>query len=506
MEISRRDWSRYSKKLSAINQKAADTMQAYMDANPDADDDELIWAAVGIADKYGEAAGALACEMYDSTAKASGANVPPAEPADAPDIGETAKAVRGTMKNHDNSVPATVGRMVKQVGADTMLKNAKRDQAQFAWIPNGDTCAFCLTLASRGWQYMRADTLKNGHAEHIHANCDCEFAIRFDSDTNVEGYDPGRYRRIYDEAEGDTPDEKINAIRRAQYAVKTGKDGTLEEALTEEKVVPWTSKKMKAALGDNFGGFADKVNASPNKALYERFGETPTYVPDGKGFYQPSTDSVHFGMEYTHPGMDEYSTVGHESGHMFDHHLGRVDGLSYTEVDAINANCVIGSGRTLTLQPRPSNSDEFLSALRGDMERLRPKVADRTIRGELMSVVNPEVSNASSGVQDALDGFFGTQDKGILAWGHGNRYYNRYYNDKFVAFGNQQALKSTYQSLGFDASSLEKTKQISRSYEAASEAWANISSAVTCGGQELEYIREFMPDALAAYLKIVGGI
>lgn len=235
MEISRRDWSRYSKKLSAINQKATDTMQAYMDANPDADDDELIRAAVGIADKYGEAAGALSCEMYDSTAKASGANVPPAEPAEVPDYGETAKAVRGTMKNHDNTVPATVGRMVKQVGADTMLKNAKRDQAQFAWIPNGDTCAFCMTIASSGWQYMRADTLKHGHAEHIHANCDCEFAIRFDSDTNVEGYDPERYRKIYDEAEGDTPDEKINAIRRAQYAVETGKDATVTEALHAEK-------------------------------------------------------------------------------------------------------------------------------------------------------------------------------------------------------------------------------------------------------------------------------
>ena len=217
MEISRRDWVKYIRKLSAINKKAADRMQFWMDENPDADVDELIWAAQNITGYYGEAAASLACEMYDATAAAMGANVPAAVPASVPDYGETAKAIRGTLKNKDNTVPSTVGRMVKQMGADTTLQNAKRDQAQFAWIPNGDTCAFCLTLASQGWQNMRADTLKYGHAEHIHANCDCTFAIRFDTKSNVGGYDPGKYRRMYDDAEGDTPTEKINALRREFY-------------------------------------------------------------------------------------------------------------------------------------------------------------------------------------------------------------------------------------------------------------------------------------------------
>lgn len=224
MEISRSDWTKYIRKLSAINKKAADTMQFWLDNNPEADVDEMIWVAQNIAGRYGEAAGALACEMYDRTATAMGASVPPAVPADVPDYGETAKAIKGTLNNKQNTVPATVGRMVKQVGADTMLNNAKRDHAQFAWIPMGDTCAFCMTLASRGWQYMSKNALKNGHAEHIHANCDCEFAIRFDTESNVEGYDPEKYRKIYDDAEGDAPDDKINAIRRAIYARDTDRE------------------------------------------------------------------------------------------------------------------------------------------------------------------------------------------------------------------------------------------------------------------------------------------
>ena len=116
------------------------------------------------------------------------------------------------MKQSQSKVPATVARLVKQVGADTTLKNAKRDGAQFAWIPHGDTCAFCITLASRGWQYMSDEALKGGHAEHIHANCDCEYAVRFDGHSTVAGYDPDKYLEEYENAGGD-----INAMRRKRY-------------------------------------------------------------------------------------------------------------------------------------------------------------------------------------------------------------------------------------------------------------------------------------------------
>lgn len=84
-----------------------------------------------------------------------------------------------------------VSRLVKQAGADTSLKNAARDGAEWAWIPHGDTCAFCITLASRGWQRQSLKAMMGGHAEHIHSNCDCEYAIRFSHSTNVAGVRPG---------------------------------------------------------------------------------------------------------------------------------------------------------------------------------------------------------------------------------------------------------------------------------------------------------------------------
>ncbi len=98
------------------------------------------------------------------------------------------------------------------------MKNARRDGAQFAWGPHGDTCAFCITLAFRGWQYMSEAALKGDHADHIHANCDCEYAIRFDHSSTIARYDPDKYLAMYKGAKGNSSQAKLNALRREHYA------------------------------------------------------------------------------------------------------------------------------------------------------------------------------------------------------------------------------------------------------------------------------------------------
>ncbi len=213
MRISAKDWESYINKLSRINKKAADAMQAFIDKNGMDDMSAVVEYAYALATKYGEASGELACEMYDAVAEAAGKHVSPAEIAPTASYMDTAKAVHGTVLNPHNTVPQTVGRLVKQAGADTTLRNALRDGAKFAWVPHGETCAFCITLASRGWQNVSKRTLRNGHAEHIHANCNCEYAISFDKNPHVEGYDPDYYLSIYRNADGVKPADKIKSIR-----------------------------------------------------------------------------------------------------------------------------------------------------------------------------------------------------------------------------------------------------------------------------------------------------
>ncbi len=103
-------------------------------------------------------------------------------------------------------------------------------------MPRGDTCAFCITLASRGWQKASRAALKGGHAEHIHANCDCEYAVRFDGKSGVEGYDPEKYLKMYENAEGGSSQEKINSMRRELEAGKRDEiNARKREAYAEKK-------------------------------------------------------------------------------------------------------------------------------------------------------------------------------------------------------------------------------------------------------------------------------
>jgi len=220
MQISKNDWNNYIEKLSKINNTAAELMKKWVDKNGLSDINALIEYAHALITKYGEGSAALACEMYDAIAELSNVTVAAAEAAEVATMDETAKAIQGCLKQSPDGakISQVVGRMVKQAGADTTLKNAKRDGAEWAWVTTGDTCVFCLVLGSRGWQKASRAVLKGNHADHIHANCDCAFAIRFDEKTKYDSYDPEALYEKYNSAEGRSSQDKINSLRRMQYA------------------------------------------------------------------------------------------------------------------------------------------------------------------------------------------------------------------------------------------------------------------------------------------------
>ena len=230
MQITAKTWNEYITRLSRLNQKAGQLMREYIGSHGTESTDDLIAYAYGLVTKYGEGSAELACQMYDALAEAANAGAPAAEPAEPADYGEVARMVNATKSQNPANLPNGVSRLVKRAGADTTLKNAVRDGAEWAWVPHGDTCPFCITLASNGWQKARSKVLKGGHAEHIHANCDCEFAIRFDHNTTVAGYDPEKYLAQYNAAGGDinkmrrgnyaANKERINAQKRAAYALR----------------------------------------------------------------------------------------------------------------------------------------------------------------------------------------------------------------------------------------------------------------------------------------------
>ena len=214
MQITARAWNEYITRLSRLNQKAGQLMREYMDGHPEADTDALIRYAYALVTKYGEGSAELACQMYDVLAEVQGVTLPAAEPAPTATYGEVTGMVKATQDSPAN-LQSGVSRMVKQAGADTTVHNAIRDGAEWAWVPHGDACPFCRMLASNGCQKASQKLLKKGHAQHIHSNCDCEFAVRFSRDFDVSGYDPEKYLRQYRAAGSD-----VNALRRIDYAAR----------------------------------------------------------------------------------------------------------------------------------------------------------------------------------------------------------------------------------------------------------------------------------------------
>lgn len=248
MQITAKTWNEYITRLSRLNQKAGQLMRQYIDTHGTGDTDALITYAAALVTKYGEGSAELACQMYDALAEAANAGVPAAEPAEPADYSEVARMVNATKNQNPANLPNGVSRLVKRAGADTTLKNAVRDGAEWAWVPHGDTCPFCITLASNGWQKASSKVLKGGHAEHIHANCDCEFAIRFDHNTTVAGYDPEKYLKQYWDAGGD-----INKMRRVNYADN-------KERINAQKRAAYAARRLReqanrGILDDIMGGY-----------------------------------------------------------------------------------------------------------------------------------------------------------------------------------------------------------------------------------------------------------
>ena len=258
-KITQAQWKRYISKLRQINDKAADDFLSEVVSHGgygNIERQKLIDLAYGISTKYGEASAALSAEMYDAIAELSKAAVPAALPAETASYSDVARTVNGILKNtgSDKVLAQGVGRLVKRAGADTMLQNAYRDRpkgkgskrrhsgAEVAWVPSGDTCPFCLTLASKGWQ-NQTEWGANNHAEHIHANCDCTYAVRFNNNFSVEGYDPDEYKKMYDDAEGSTPNEKINSMRRMQY-----QDPATREKINAQKRAAYAERNKQHGL------------------------------------------------------------------------------------------------------------------------------------------------------------------------------------------------------------------------------------------------------------------
>ena len=248
MIISDAEWVNFITKLKALDDMAAEEIKQYAISSGAFDEatqtytvtEDLIQYAYAIATKYGEASAALSALLYDEEAALEGVSLPPAEVAPTASYRDVIQAIYGS---HDFSptlvvLGAAISRLVKLAGVDTTVKNAIRDRAQIAFVPHGDTCAYCIMLASSGWRTASDADLKDGHVAHCHGNCDCTYAVRHKKESFVKSYDPEKYAKIYRNADGDTEEERLNSMRRDFYAEN-------KEKIADQKAAAYEKRKLR---------------------------------------------------------------------------------------------------------------------------------------------------------------------------------------------------------------------------------------------------------------------
>lgn len=274
-QIKTKAWEKYTSTLKRLSDTASNELKDYiLEGHTES---EILEVAYALVTKYGEASSELACQMYEAIAEYSGAKVAAAEAAATASYYETARSVRGAMMRTRDAaaISSSAGRLVKLASVDTMMKNALRDGAEWAWIPSGDTCAYCMMLASRGWTKASEDAIVNGHASHIHNNCDCTYVVRHSKDVTVEGYDPDALYEEYFNA-GDTKWDRINALRRKHYAAN-------KDYINAQKRAAY-AKRVEAAKTIANSGKDDIIStkgiASPIESRRH-----PTGVPAGIAVY-----------------------------------------------------------------------------------------------------------------------------------------------------------------------------------------------------------------------------
>ena len=278
-----------------------------------------------------------------------------------------------------------------------------------------------------------------------------------------------------------------------------GKDDTIKY---EEEVRKHTTKLKAAMAQAEYEEYAEIVAKNDLvRPLYVKYADDINKIekrPIG-GAYYPLGNRIEYSFvdeKYTKNNeLNKYSTLAHEYGHFFDRKV-KLGRLSFTEIDAINNLYPYKQSYTF-LKKKASCSDEFLQAIRKDRERLLNTLTDEIYQ-------NLRDHHASSGVQDAISGMIpgSFEDDHFVRWGHRDSYYTRNYAQA-KKLKMHKGLKEIYKKMGLSANNIWEVSTESRVYDTASEAWANIISAITNGGRELEYVKKYLPNSYKMLVDIL---
>lgn len=238
-------WAKYQQDLDAITEYACGLVE---EVAGNADD------TLEVIKDYTSAASQAANEYYDTVRtvwEKAGVDLPAFEHDNLIDLRRALRQVQGGFSNTDfngltykqvisgevhsgmtiwdllpditnvDTAQQLVADMIHSAARLTTQRNMRLDPTSPRWarVPSGETCEFCLMLASRGFAYTSEKTA--GREMQYHSDCDCRIVPSWGKQT-LAGYDPdglyARYKACADTVAPMTTRERYDAYKKTLAA------------------------------------------------------------------------------------------------------------------------------------------------------------------------------------------------------------------------------------------------------------------------------------------------
>ena len=159
-----------------------------------------------------------------------------------------ADASQGRAADPAQSIATRAGQHVQSANRNAVLSGIRAERQRhrgskvgYARVPRTDcSCAFCITMAGRGFTYWTEATAGGGDpSNRFHDNCRCTVVPMDADDTIIEGYDEGEYESMYEAARdalnhNELPQEVYDRIGAA--AAKAEGEGRKWRTLNEIEI------------------------------------------------------------------------------------------------------------------------------------------------------------------------------------------------------------------------------------------------------------------------------
>lgn len=225
--------------------------------------EEVIDAASTVAAKYSYLGCELGAQWYDLCSELAGVD---AEPAELPEVDSEAiksrtrdafeKSQQPTVQGVFNDfMQNIINDSVRKTGSANLWRDYERGIAGGRWcrVPVGDTCAWCMMLASQGAWYVSEESALGSSPDHYHEGCDCKAVYHADAES-IQGYsDLAKYKKMYYDADNDRranasgrekyPEElsdRVKAAKARHELLEEKKQLEAEERGEDYKKRPWT--------------------------------------------------------------------------------------------------------------------------------------------------------------------------------------------------------------------------------------------------------------------------